>query len=247
MESQELLRIIDELYKISEQINSIVKLKPQPTFSYRSEDIKELAQALAKAQGEIGIAFHNKDNPYFKSSYADLMAIVKAARPALSRHGLSVVQDIIDHEDGVRMVHTILLHTSGQYIESRMRVVPTKNDIQSISSAVTYIKRMSYAALVGVVTADEDDDGEIAMVEARKQEEKGPSLSVKYNPREQSTETISKDQLDELHYELQQYPDIAEEITLKLHLQSLADLPKSKYQPTIDRIRIIKAARNGVK
>lgn len=246
MESHDLLRIMDEFQTITELINSLAKKEaPKPT--YRSEDIQELAMALAKAQGQMKIANENKGNPFFKSRYADLMSVVMAARPALSANGLSVVQNIIDHEDGTKMVHTILLHNSGQYIESRMRVVPMKNDIQSISSTVTYIKRMAYASLVGVVVGDEDDDGEIAMVPAREMEIKGPSLSVKYDPRQQSTETISKDQLDELHYELEQYPDIADEITLKLNLQSLADLPKSKYMPTIERIRVIKAARNGTK
>src|SRR4051812_21978663 len=95
--------------------------KEQPPF--RSADIKELALALAKAQGEFGIADLNKTNPFFKSKYADLMSVVQASRPALSKHGLSIVQSIIHQDDGASTLYTILLHTSGQYIESRMRII----------------------------------------------------------------------------------------------------------------------------
>lgn len=248
MESQDLLRIVDEFQKLSDQINELVKkTQVQPRNNFRSEDIELLATALAKAQGEINVASLNKSNPYFKSKYADLLSIVSASRPALSKYGLSVVQDIISHDDGHSMLHTILLHNSGQYIESRMRINPPKNDIQSVSSYTTYLKRMAYSSLVGVVTGDEDDDGEIAMVDSREMIAKGPALTNKYNPKEQSYETVTREQLEELEYELAEYPDLAEEILGKLHLQSLADLPKSKYQVSLNRIREIKNARNNSK
>lgn len=76
---------------------------------------------------------------------------------------------------------------------------------------------------------------------------KGPALTNKYNPKEQSYETVTREQLEELEYELAEYPDLAEEILGKLHLQSLADLPKSKYQVSLNRIREIKNARNNSK
>ena len=246
MESTELLRLIDEIGAVSKKLDSLVKDKPTPQFNYRSDDIKDLTTALAKAQSEMPVAGLNKENPYFKNKYADLVAVVVASRPSLSKNGLSVVQDIITSDEG-QVLHTILFHMSGQYIESRMRIVPPKNDIQTISSYTTYLKRIAYASLIGVVTPGEDDDGEIAMVGARDMIAKGPSLSVKYDPREQSYETITKEQLDELHYELSQYPDLAEEIMLKLAIQNLADMPNSKYRGSVERIRSIKSARNNPK
>lgn len=248
MDNQELLRIVDEFQKISAQINELVeKVSTQEKVNYRSEDIKDLATALAKAQGEINVASLNRSNPYFKSKYADLLSIVSAARPALSKYGLSVVQDIIAHADGHSVLHTILLHSSGQWIESRMRIVPPKTDIQSLSSYTTYLKRMAYSSLVGVVTGDEDDDGEIAMTDSRDMIAKGPALNNKYNPKEQSYETVTREQLEELEYELSECPDLAEEILSKFHLQSLADLPKNKYQASLNRIREIKSLRLGTK
>lgn len=233
--------------KIDELKAEIVHLKEQPKPSYMSEDVKELATALAKAQGEISVAALNRTNPYFKSRYADLMAIVQAARPSLSKNGLSVVQDIITHDDGQSVLHTLLLHNSGQYIESRMRIIPPKNDIQTITSYTTYLKRLTYASLIGVVTGEEDDDAEMAVATERDTFAKGVALNTKYNPREQSPEVITKEQLEELEYELTEYPDIGEMVLEGLKIQSLADMPKTKYMVSLTRIREIKALRNGTK
>lgn len=224
--------------------SQIASLTYQPS---RSEDLKELFTALAKAQLEMRTAGLNAENPYFKSAYADLAEIVRVSRPALSKNGLSVIQQILPNEDGQNILHCILAHSSGQWIETRMRILPAKNDIQSMASYITYLRRYSYAAIVGVVTADEDDDGERAVYDQREVASKGTAVNVKYNPKEQSFETISKEQLEELEYELTQYPDITEQVLDGLKLQSLADMPKSKFRVSINRIRDIKNLRNGNK
>ncbi len=193
------------------------------------------------------VAAESSENPYFKSRYADLATVVKASRPFLTAEGLAVVQQVIVHEDGQNILHTILMHSSGQWIESTMRILPPKNDIQTLGSCITYLRRYSYAALVGVTAADEDDDGEVAMRPVRITNDKGAALNTKYDPRHESPEAISKDQLDELEYELAEYPDIAEDVIEKLKLHSLADMPKSRYRAAIERIREIKATRNGTK
>lgn len=246
--TNELLQTIISPYKerIDALENKLKDCNNQPA-SFKSPAINEIAGALAKAQGEIKTAELNKQNPFFKSRYADLASIVNAARPALSKHGLSVVQNIITTEDGANLLKTILMHTSGQFIESTMRIIPPKNDIQTISSYTTYLKRLTYASLIGVVTGDEDDDGEISMEVARNKDAKGTSLNTKYDPKESSPEVISKDQMDEINYELQEYPDIAEQILDGFQIRSLSDIPKQKYQPAINRIRAIKNLRNGIK
>lgn len=247
--NNQLLEVILDTYlaritELKEQLEKALQ-KQQP--AYMSTEIKDLSTALAKAQGEIEVAALNRQNPYFKSRYADLMSIVNAARPSLAKYGLSVVQDIITHDDGQSVLHTILLHSSGQWIESRMRIVPPKNDIQTISSYSTYLKRLTYASLIGVVTGDEDDDGEIAVATERETFAKGTALNTKYNPKEQSPEVITKEQLEEAEYELQEYPDIAEMVLDGLRIQSLADMPKAKFLVSMNRIREIKNLRNGNK
>jgi len=127
-----------------------------------SPHIDQLATALAKAQSEMPVAGKNQKNPFFKSTYADFEAIISASRPALTKHGLSVVQPPCMYEDGNSYLVTILMHASGQWIKSKARHNPPKTDIQSLSSYNTYLKRMCYTSLVGVATGD-DDDGEAAV------------------------------------------------------------------------------------
>lgn len=135
-----------------------------------SEQIDQLAAALAKAQNEMLVASKNQKNPFFKSSYADFEAIIAASRPALTKYGLSVVQPPFIYEDSNSYLVTILMHASGQWIKSKARHNPPKADIQSLASYNTYLKRMCYASLIGVATGDEDDDGEAATAPLRSTE-----------------------------------------------------------------------------
>lgn len=215
--------------------------------THQSQDLNELFAALAKAQGEMAVSGLHNENPYFKNRYASLADIVKASRPVLAKNGLCVTQQLLAGDDGQLMLRTLLGHSSGQWMETKVRISPAKNDVQALGSYITYMRRYSYAALVGVVAADEDDDGERAMVEAREIIAKGPALQPKYDPREQSFETITREQLEMLEYELQEAPDLAEEVLEKMRLQSLADMPKSKFGAAMERIRDIKLKRKGIK
>jgi len=229
------------------KLDTLIASLEQSSQKGRSKQINELASALAKAQMGMRVASESSENPYFKSKYADLATVVKASRQYLTANGLAVVQQVVVHDDGQNILHTILLHSSGQWIESTVRIIPAKNDIQTLGSCITYLRRYSYAALVGVTAAKEDDDGELAMSPVRSSDEKGTGLNTKYDSRQESPEAISKDQLAELEYELAEYPDIAEQVLEGLRLQSLADMPKSKYRASVERVRSIKAMRNGEK
>lgn len=127
----------------------------------RSENIAELAAALAKAQAVMKPAKKDSSNPFFKSQYADLPSVVEAAKKPLADNGLSFVQ-VTDFADGVSWVETVLMHASGQWISGRYPVKPVKDDPQGMGSALTYSRRYGLAALVGIVAADEDDDGNAA-------------------------------------------------------------------------------------
>jgi hypothetical protein len=132
----------------------------------QSTEIKDLAAALAKAQAEIKPALKDADNPFFKSKYADLASVQAACMPHLTKNGLSVVQAIQLIGDNTVLV-TTLMHSSGQWLKSVSPVKPTKNDPQGLGSALTYMRRYSLAALVGV--AQEDDDGNAATAQKEKQ------------------------------------------------------------------------------
>jgi hypothetical protein len=125
----------------------------------KSETIKEIASALWKAQSEIKAAVKDSTNPHFRSKYADLGSVVDAVKPALSKHGITFLQGVHDAVDGVA-VETMLLHTSGEWISSTMRIPAVKQDAQGYGSAITYGRRYGLQSMCGVPA--EDDDGNAA-------------------------------------------------------------------------------------
>lgn len=247
METQEILFMKDSFISLENQLADLFQLIKQKTKerATQSECLNELATALAKAQAEIEIAGRKETNPFFKSKYADLAELIKVSRPALTKNGLAVMQQITTDQDAMTWLHTLLVHTSGQWIESRMRIIPTKNDPQSFGSCVSYLRRYCYGALLNIAVADEDDDAEAAMYDQRQVMAKGTALNTKYNPKENSSETITKEQREELEYELTNYPDIAEMIMDGFKIRSIADMPKAKFMAAVLRVREIKQAREG--
>ena len=67
----------------------------------KSESVVKLSGALAKAQAEMPAVEKNATNPFLKNRYADLGAVIEAAKPILARHGLSVVQMPVTFENTV--------------------------------------------------------------------------------------------------------------------------------------------------
>lgn len=127
----------------------------------QSTQVNELVTALAKAQGEMQLASKNQKNTFFKSGYADYDEIVSSSRPALTKNGLAVTHQLISN--GSSLLITTLWHSSGQFLSSIVKIKPDKQDIQTIGKYITYMKRYSYAALVGVTVGEVDDDGESLM------------------------------------------------------------------------------------
>ena len=244
METMELLRLLDELEKIRSSLESYRNSALTRPHADRSFETNELMASLAKAQGEMKIAGKDSNNPYFKSRYADLASIVEASRPSLTKHGLSVMQQITISETGQRVLITTLGHSSGQYIQSRVAITPVKDDMQSLGSAITYMRRYAYASLVGVVASDEDDDGEVAMKPLRQQP---TSAAAKFGAPAKNYETISKDELEMIQYELAAMPDLAQNLLDRYQYESLADIPKNKFRAIWDRVLEIKREREGIK
>jgi hypothetical protein len=147
----------------------------------QSDNIADLAKALVKAQARLEGARKDSRNPHLNSKYADLASVWDACREAITGNGLSVVQTLDDNcGDNQVCVVTTLLHESGQWIRSRLRMVasrPSKQgeqiDPQSVGSAITYARRYALAAIVGV--CPEDDDAEAAMQRGGRSQTRGES------------------------------------------------------------------------
>lgn len=133
------------------------------TATYMSASIDQISAALSAFQGSVEqpklekeVKVKTKTGGSYSFKYADLCACVKAATPALKANGLSVCQLISDGK-----LVTILSHKSGQWFKSELMLPNQTTDYQAYGSAITYLKRYSYCAILGIV-ADTDDDANMA-------------------------------------------------------------------------------------
>jgi hypothetical protein len=158
-----------------------------------SDAINELAAALAAAQGEMSNAAFNADNPAFKGTrYANLAAIRDATIPHLSKHGLALLQTT-DVNTTEMLLTTRLLHSSGQWVES-IYPIPVSDRPHIMGSAITYAKRYSWAAICGVASDKDDDDGNAAQDAAAKNGNALPALPQKRTRQEISDDANRKRQ-----------------------------------------------------
>lgn len=138
-----------------------------------------LALALSKAQGAIQNAKKDGANPAFKregktSLYATLASIWDACRSQLSENEIAVIQKPC-MQDGVLGINTLLIHVSGEREEGFLPLsVGLSATAQQVGSAMTYARRYSLAAMVGVAP-DDDDDG-------NKAQEAPPLVAKKSEP-----------------------------------------------------------------
>jgi hypothetical protein len=124
-----------------------------------SEQINEIAGALAKAQGEMQGAAKSAANPFFKSKYADLASVWDACRDQLAKNGLSIVQS--PTTEGSRVsVETLLMHSSGQWMKDILSAAAKDDSPQAVGSTITYLRRYALQSFAGI--APEDDDAEAA-------------------------------------------------------------------------------------
>lgn len=125
------------------------------------QKLDKLAEALAKAQGEIVNAWKDKPNTHLKSHYATLASVWNACRSALAKNGLAVIQPI-SFSAGAVTVQTILIHSSGQQISCSLSLpIDTQKGLTSsqvIGSAITYGRKYGLSAMVGIAPVDADDD-----------------------------------------------------------------------------------------
>ena len=126
-----------------------------------SNEINELATALAKAQAVMTGALKDANNPFFKSKYADLESVWQACRKPLTDNGLSVVQygSLSGYPDAATITPVLitrLLHSSGQWIEGIFPIRAKDDSPQAEGSGITYARRYGLAAMVGVYQTDDD-------------------------------------------------------------------------------------------
>ena len=140
----------------------VVEAEVKVVESTMSETIGKIAGALAKAQSGMTMIECNSSNPFFNSKYASLSAVLEVALPKLNENGIALVQgNRWDNVDNGFFITSMLVHSSGEWIKSEIRMPISKKDAHGIGAATTYGRRYLLSSMVGVAQADDDGNGAI--------------------------------------------------------------------------------------
>lgn len=135
-----------------------------------SPDTDQIAPALIAAlnqmrsvvAGETATVPTKAGNSY-SYSYASLPQVTEMARSVFAEHDLAIHQSVSENANGSKItVVTRIWHSSGQWIESDPTPMPAAGGAQDVGSSITYGRRYSLMAILGIATTDDDDDGKRA-------------------------------------------------------------------------------------
>lgn len=119
--------------------------------------MKNITKALVEFHKQLKPIKKDAQNPFYKSDYLTLSGILDAVRQPLASNNLVIIQSMKVQESNTVLI-TKLAHDSGEEIQSEM-IMPILQDPQKQGSLITYYKRYQLQALLGISTAEEDDDG----------------------------------------------------------------------------------------
>lgn len=117
-----------------------------------------IAKALVAIQADVRAMGKTAKNDHFKNTYAPLDEVMDTALPLLTKNKLSLMQWPIT-VGTEHFLHTVLAHESGVSMQSDTKLLLTRQDPQSLGSALTYERRQTVMAILGLSSKDEDDDG----------------------------------------------------------------------------------------
>lgn len=200
-----------------------------------SQSIGNLSKALAKAQGEIGGATKDSTNPHFRSKYADLASVRDAIKGPLSANGIAYVQFTEGGPDTVKV--TTMLTCGEEWMRSTCEMKPVKADPQGIGSALTYLRRYSLMAAVGV--APEDDDGNAASGKHPNQPANNGNLKMEANRIAEEIESCGDREQLQAYMATSEVKDFlkrAEEDAKRHSGINLADLTNQRFHDRNDKL-----------
>lgn len=191
-----------------------------------SDSIKQLAAALAKVQAALQPAIKDKNNPAFKGAkYADLNAVWDVCRQPLTENGLSVAQMPVGNDSGRIGLTTMLMHESGEWLANTVYVRLAKDDPQGAGSGLTYLRRYSLAAMVGIV-ADEDDDGNAASQQSQRQAQPHPPQKPTLDKMREAAKNIARQLHKDKRITLDEGKVYASKIDDVVDYETLSDIIK---------------------
>lgn len=140
----------------------------------QSSSILEIAKALVKVQAEITPAIKDSKNPFLKTTYASLNSVLDSCRGALRENGLVLIQSPVAAPEHLGTdfigLETKLIHAeSGEWLSSLTVIPLAKPDPQAMGAAISYARRYALAAMLGIVS-EEDNDCETRRPESKRPE-----------------------------------------------------------------------------
>jgi hypothetical protein len=119
--------------------------------------------AVSHVQAQIPVVERDATNPHFRSSYTTLAALHKTVVPLLAQCGLAWVC-LPSQRDGAPVLRYRLVYVpNGEALEGEMPLLVGNGATpQQLGSALTYARRYALAAVLGIASAEEDDDGQAA-------------------------------------------------------------------------------------
>jgi hypothetical protein len=166
----------------------------------------------------------DKNNPFFKSKYSDLAGVLNGISETMAMCELAVIHKMSVNESS-NVLTTILIHSSGESIESSM-VLPQVVDPQKLGSMLTYYRRYALMSILGVASEDEDDDGNKA---SNKSEIQSPNMFKEYPASEKQINLIKSlcDQVGE------KVPEIKDAKHASRIIERLNELQKEKKSKSV--------------
>lgn len=150
----------------------------------QSESVKTLLEEFGKAQAEFPTL--PKDKNAYNYKYTDLETVISTLRPILAKHSIGFMQSLTTLENGRWAITTRLFHTGGEWIEDTTPLPEVSlakgNAAQNVGAAITYMKRYTLCAFLGVA-CDEDPDGK-------------PDGNPDFNARQNNNKNNAKEQKD---------------------------------------------------
>ena len=159
-----LLTLVDDALQRGDALDKIDRLLDLRDREERTRALRAFDAAIAAAKGEIPTIIKNRTVSYGtgKTAYkhADLAEIEKTVRPILAKYGLSY-RFRSDVKDGKIVVTCMVSHKDGHREENSLPgpadTSGSKNPLQAIGSATTYLSRYTLMLSLGLAASDDDD------------------------------------------------------------------------------------------
>lgn len=191
----------------------------------KSDSVKEITKALIEFKKKVPAIKKDGDNPFFKSKYATLDLIIETINKPLAESKLSFVQ----MPSGNGLI-TVLMHESGEFIESIANLTPKDNTPQGQGSAITYMRRYALSAMLGLAT-EEDDDGNAASQQSKK-----PTVTKKID---------SKSKIKELLLKLGESPETADDYSFLVEELTSLKLVPENFDSIVSKLQVLVDKKHG--